>query len=381
MAEVTTNIIASLANSIRFAIMDDLAPSFDNTLTDYEDFLYCTKHSYSQTYFKNDQVPVQFKGGTTAICTIKIYNCETGANVEITAPAITVYDNFQIFDFLVDFSDTGHYYIVATSQTSTLVSELIEIIEEDEDTAKEYYTIEWFNKDPTSYINNYEFDYTTDQALANVNFIRIRGVFKDYDPSINKTVFDNQSKKTKLSEDLYRKLRFISEGVPRWLSEKLTIASGHDKFIVNDVEYVRDDDPEVGNLEFSNTSEWSAWLTQVSILGFNTHDKGFTQTTCNMEMDIKDHPDATGQGSDVVLAGFSITQIVASKVSGNPVLKIGYTPGGSEIFRDEVINYTDPPMFDNQRFSPVISGQWTIYWEVSGGVIDLFIQTIKFRSS
>ena len=152
----------------------------------------------------------------------------------------------------------------------------------------------------------------------------------------------------------------------------------HDSFLINQKGYISE---ELADVEMSGGfSQLSAPLTLQDSIGLNTHDIGFDCDTTTTDMiENKGQEDATGTGTFSVTEGYGVTQIVAKLKSGTPVLKVGSTVGGEQIFSSEVITFSVPPHVENVRYAASGSAAWTIYWEVSGGTIDLWIQTIQFN--
>jgi len=365
----TTTISVSKANGIRFADINGLLPTFDNQLWCDETWANRPSQKYKQQYYVGDVILLQVKGEQSVAPTITQYFSD-GTSAVLTADASTTYASFTIFEYLIT-TVLGEFYIMAESVESTWKSETVEVIAND----GSLLLLQWSNLDAIN--DSFEFDYSTTLAIANVNFMRIAGQLLTYKPSGEITVYDNQNEKSKIKGSIFRGLTLNTERMPRQLAEIIIIASQHDLFLINQVGYIVEDLPEVEMM--GGFVQLSAPLTLASSLGLNTHDIGFDcDSTTTQMIENKLFEDAAGSDSAAVSAGYGLTQIVAKAISGTPTLTVGYTVGGNEIFRTEVITTT--PMIDNNRFTPLTDTAWTIYFEVSGGIMDVYFQTIMFNN-
>ena len=367
-------IAVSKANAIRFSHVNGLMKSFDNQLSFNEKYFNKVNKKFDQTFFKDDVIIVQLKAGLTATVVLtKIMDDDTTS--VIAADATTTYAAFKIYDYVITLGSVERFYFTATSESSSHTSECINVIDEVETTNNEYVKIEWTNLDAVS--DTFQFDYSTADAIANVNYMRVRGQTDIYKPAGESTVYDNQNEVSKIKGNYYRDLVLETEPMPKQIAEILIIAMQHDTFLVNDVGYVVQELAEIGSL--GSFVQISATLRLVTSLGMNADDIGFdcdTSTSNMIENKVDDA--ASGANTFSVSSGFGITQIIVKKISGTPTLKVGSTVGGVDIFPSEVITNTTPPLIENTRYTPEVTGAWTIYYDVSGGTADVFIQTIKF---
>jgi len=367
----TLEIIVSKANAVRFSHVDGNMASFDNRLSFDEKFFNKTNPKFDQTWFKDDIILVQLKAGLTATVVLnKIV--DGGSTSAITATATTTYSTFKTYDYVITLASIERFYFTATSESSSHTSECQNVVSED----LEYLKIEWTNFDAVS--NTFQFDYSTTAAIANVNYMRIRGQMVTYKPAGEITVYDNQNEISKIKGNYYRDLVLDTEPIPRQIAEILIIATQHDTLIVNDVGYVAQELSEVSDL--GSFVQIQGTLRVVTSLGMNADDVGYdcdSTTTSTVENKI----DETASGADTfsVSAGYGVTQIIVKKLTGTPVLKVGSTVGGEQILVSRTITSTTAIIFNIRYIPSTPSAAWTIYYDVSGGTIEIFIQTIIYR--
>lgn len=364
----TTEIIISKANGIRFADRNSGDP-FENLISCEEIYLSKVAGKVDQILFNSDTFLLQIKAGLTATVVLRKYD-ETGSYTTITEDNTETYTTFKVYEYLITVSSIERFYLQATSESSELRSEWIDVIAED----TSMMLLQWTNYDDSS--NTFEFDYTTDLAVDNVNFMRLPGEMVNYKPTGESTVYDNQNEKSKIKGNVYRNLTFVSDKIPRQVAEIITIASQHDRFVANSAGYIAEDLPEIEMV--GAFCEVSIDLTLGLALGINTHDIGFDcDSITNTMIENKLFEDATGSDSASVSAGYGLTQIVSKLLSGSPTLTVGTTPGGNEILRTTAI--TSIPKIINTRYTPNTDTSWTIYFVVAGGTVDAFFQTIMFN--
>lgn len=366
----TTEIIISKANAIRFANRESDDP-FEALLSCEETYASKQGGYFEQLWFDGDNILLQIKAGLTATVVLTKYDEDLNDSV-ITADNVETYATFKVYEYLLDLKLDEYVYFVATSEASEWRSEWQRMIAED----TSMMLLQWTNLDDSS--NTFEFDYLTTLAIANVNYMRLDGEMVNYGLGGESTIYDNQNEKSKIKGSIFRKLTFTSERIPRQIAEIIAIAMQHDRFLANSGGYIAEDLPEIEMM--GGFCQLTSNLTKNLVLGINTHDIGFDcdSTTTNM-IENKYEEAATGSGSFSVSDGYGVTQIIAKRIEGAPILKIGSSVGGEEIFREELLTYTIPPLIDNNRYTPDIEGTWTIYWDVASGSADIFIQTIKFN--
>lgn len=369
----TLEIIVSKANSIPFIIVDGLLPSFDNTLSCDVKMLSIPAMGYEHPIFIGQSFLIQIKAGLTATV---ILTRITDAGIEsvVGVTTVTTYSTFKIYEYLITNPGTSISYFNASSEASLWISEWVDVFTNPNDGT--YKLAEWTNQDLIN--DNYEFDYNTVLAIANVNFMNIIADINNYEPLVNRIDYNNQDEETVIKSNLFRRLKFQPDPLPHHVAEKLVIGLQHDTVQINNVGYTV---PEVEMEDFGSGSEISATIKLKTSLGLNTHDIGFDcdSTTTGM-IEPKEIEGATGSGQFTVSEGYIISWAVAQKVSGTPLLKIGTTPGGGDILPEEEIINTTPPQSLNLVYTPVFTKtSYTIYYTLSGGVLNLAITTAPFR--
>jgi len=240
-------------------------PSFDNTLSGDESFKGKPKIKFKHTFFQNDIVLVQLKAELTATIS---FTSVGDSVVSIDAPTTTTFTDYILYEYLCTFDNVGELYFYVTSELSTWQSECIEVTAED----SELLLLQWSNLDPD--VSTFEFDYSTDLAIANVNFMRLAGEAMAYVPSGESTVYDNQNEKSIIKSSLFRGITVQLEKIPRPIAEVITIALQHDLLVLNDVGYVSDKLPTIN----ASGSEVQMTINLIlkTALGFNTDDIGYT---------------------------------------------------------------------------------------------------------
>jgi hypothetical protein len=160
-----------------------------------------------------------------------------------TGIALSIYDleNFNIHEFSLNL-DKGQYKIKATAtdsytgyDTVVWMSEPI-YIEELEDVVSIVYS---------SNDNQSGIDYRT---LIYYELF-VPGRFVKYNQAGNDELFENDNGNNQLQKSVYiRTLEIETNPIPFWLSEKMTIASGHPNLAINEIQVVRPEKPEITGL-------------------------------------------------------------------------------------------------------------------------------------
>jgi len=328
-----------------------------------------------QILFYGDSVLLQIKAGLTATVELRKYD-ETGAYTVISEDNTETYTTFIIYEYLITFNKYERLYLQATSETSEWRSEWVDVIAED----TSMMLLQWTNYDDMS--DTFEFDYTTTLAVANVNFMRLEGEMVTYKPAGESTIYDNQNEKSKIKGNVYRKLTFVADRIPRQIAEIITIATQHDRFVANSAGYIAEDLPEIEMV--GAFCEVSIDLTLSLALGINTHDIGLDcdSTTNNMIQNLT-LLNKTGSQQVTGGAGYAINQIIIELVTGTTVtVKIGITVGGDEILKTYTLTSTKYFNIFTRNYISFdgLTSVYPIYVTISGGNMNVFIQTIKSDS-
>jgi hypothetical protein len=358
------------ANSIAFIRQDSNDANFDNTLFAERPFENHLLYRYTQKFISGDTptIHVKTKDGV-AIPTITAIK-QDYTNVNIIPTLIATYTDFKIYTFNIDMSLYGsNFRVKVVAGSDTWMSEPIEVI-----TDIDYFLmLEWFNFD-----NAFDCEYSTGLT----HFIRIEGILKDYEPGGEMSLYDNQGELTKLKEVVIRVLRLETGVIPDYLAEKIRVAMAHDKFFVNDIEYVSDSLPDITSLNFTNFKELAVSLVQRNVLGINTHDIGFdvdAMATCTMVKVLEDL-NASGNIQFAIPTDHMIHTVTVFYNAGSGLLvKAGSTPGGNEVIYGIRPDATDDNITVNihQDFQ----GISTLYMSITGTAadLDIYVQLIKNR--
>jgi hypothetical protein len=368
-------IAVGYGNGLHFHPLNGQMPSFDNTLFIDERFRnIISGRYYYQKYFASDTLVIQVRVGSGDTCTLTYYD-DAGASGDIAGALSQAYDSGDFWQFDVSLAarlGRKLYFVAENTSEPTddlWQSEMIEVVADDDDLL----LLEWYGNDA-----QFGCDYTDFTP-----FLRVGAVFKDIIPKEDVTVYGNQNEVTKLYHKVSRQIEFKTGNLPRYLVEKIVIASAHDYFFVNEVAFVREEKSEVTNYEGRNEGEIKIVLTQANVLGLNTHDVGFdceTMTsTCkviNMQQEAvsanttftipEDH------GLDIITVWYN---------SGTDVrLLFGTTPAGDEI-ADVRPSAGDPQITLNVPMDLAKTGTATLYVGVSGTSpdVDIFVRTIQNR--
>ncbi len=380
-------LVVGMGNSVMFREMNGQLPSFDNTFLSDERFHNVMTYDQNAEYFTTDTIIIQVKVSTGDTPTLKWYRSDN-TNGSFAGVLKTSYTDWDFWEFTLAMkaSDDGKcfYFLAENAGDNDWKSENVSIITEfstyyPSSNVSSYSLLQWFNLDATTARanNNFEMDYST----GIVPFMRRRIVLKDYEPKTEISVYENLSETTKLKEKVQRTLEMKTDTVPRYMAEKLVIATAHDNFYINQVSFIREDKPETEMLE-SNMAQFSAVLTQQNVIGLNTADIGFN---CDSIVSCKvTNLEQTGVNANTTFTvpeGYLLHTITTKRTAGtNIYLKFGTTVGGDDVAKMRPSAADDPlttmPHWD---YSP--SGDTTLYCDVSGTSVDvdIFIQLIDNR--
>jgi hypothetical protein len=359
------------ANSIAFIRQDSNDVNFDNTLFAERPFENHLLYRYTQKFISGDTVTIHVKVAILiAIPTVTAIK-QDYTNINIVPSLIATYTDFKIYTFNVDMSLYGsNFRVKVVAGSDTWMSEPVEVISD-----IDYFLIlEWFNFD-----NAFDCEYSTGLT----HFIRIEGILKDYEPGGEMSLYDNQGELSKLKETVIRILRLQTGVIPDYLAEKIRVGMAHDKFFVNDIEYVSDSLPDISTVNFTNLKELSVSLVQRNVLGINTHDIGFdvdAMATCTMVKVLEDL-NTSGNIQFAIPVDHMIHTVTVFHNAGTGLLvTAGSTPGGNE-----VIYGIRPDSTDNKNITANIHQDFkdlsTLYMSITGTAADLdvYVQLIKNR--
>jgi hypothetical protein len=372
--------IIGQANSIRFKKVDSNLPNFDNTLLADELFYNDKIETYCQRWKNTDTEKVIIKSDSAVVPTV-IATKSDKTTVTITAVEISSYDqdndstdDLFFFSFDVVFSlYTLETFITVTQGAVVYKSEPFKgdanIVKELAD--KEILKVEYYNED-----NAFQLDFSTGITFT----LYIAAINKDYEFGGENSIYDNQSELEKTKETVQRLFTLRTLHIPRYLGETLKLASSMDNFVVNDVSFVRVEQPEMTPLEGSNLVDFSMILTDKEYLGVNSHDIGFDcdVSPTDSEIMIKSEDNASGSVTFSIPTGYLVHTLRAQWVSGATVeVKLGTSIGGSQLVFPRDLSSVDTDRTTSIHGDIDRDSDTDIYATVTGGVANLDLQIIK----
>jgi len=132
------------------------------------------------------------------------------------------------------------------------------------ETQPDYLLIEWRNS-----VSGFQMDYSS----GLIHVMQIEGTFDDYGTGGSSSVYSNQGEETKLKEIVQRVFTLNCQ-VPGYIADILINALAHDRFYINEIEYVSVKAANLTRLGRTDLYTLTAELTQKTIVGLNTHDVG-----------------------------------------------------------------------------------------------------------
>jgi hypothetical protein len=127
-----------------------------------------------------------------------------------------------------------------------------------------YLLTEWFNSE-----NAFQMDY----SVGLTHSLQIEAKQWKMTFGGDASIYLNQGEEVKLKETVQRVFILECE-LPDYMIELLRLATAHDHFYINEVEFVRKDEPVITQLGTSGMYTFSAKVTQRAVIGLNTHDVG-----------------------------------------------------------------------------------------------------------
>lgn len=375
-------IAVGYGNGLFFRRKDGQLPSFDNTFVCDENFAnHGIKPVWNNKYFSTDTLTVQVKMGSGETPTLTYYNITDDSSSTIAGALEESYTLYDFWEFDIDFSAFAGdlvYFVFSSSNAADddWESEPVKVVADD----GSYTKIEWYNLDPTTTgatSENFEMDYTT----GIVPFMRLQVVLKDYEPEVEVSTYENLDEVVKLREKVKRTLMLKTDEVPRYIVEKLVVATAHDKFYVNEVEFIRKEKPEIENGE-SNFASFQAVLTQANVIGLNTADVGFDCDEIVGSCKITNLTELN-VGADTYFTmpeGYLLQSITLIYNAGTDVLfKFGTVVG-----QDDVVamrpTYQDSPITATINSDYADIGDTALFCDVSGTNVDVDVHIVMIQN-
>lgn len=263
-----------LSNAIKFRpVTGQTAKNFDNVFID--DFKGLKKEFVNKIESGTQQVQVvsdTYYGDVNA-CSLGVVEYVDGWLWSSSLQSVYSIDGLYYYTFLITPDATGCFKLYIVVDESPVVeyyeSEWLEVIESESDLIEDsenYHKVEWFNHD-----NAFSTEYRVSSFVPKLlleSRLTYQGAAGD------SIIFDNQGDEVKLKETVQRLMKFDAD-VPDYMAEILTLAAAHDRFFIDDVEYVTSKKPTVSQLGRSKFYKFELELKQSAVLGLNTHDTGF----------------------------------------------------------------------------------------------------------
>jgi len=376
----------SVASSIKFRKQDGLLPSFDNTMFEDENHFRIAKRCFYQKMFASKTITVQAEVGLTESLemqysegTLKMGTVSWGEYQTMAGEALvftgSTYRYYELDIAMTSYTLVKFKAVIMESETvvETWLSEPVEIVTDD----GSYLQIEFFNLE-----NNFHCYYTNPTEADRLShLIILKGRLRKYKPAGETSVYDNQDEVVKTKSEVKRILTLETEAIPAYLAEMLIIATEHDKFFINEVEFVAEKKPdyESGNGPLASLT---CDLTQRDVIGLNAHDTGYDcDAISGGDMIHLQELAASGQKSFAITDDYMILSLTGRRVAGSPVIKAGTTPGGDDVLLGMSLTasyITEVALIPVDKAS--ISGG-TLYVTISGAgaTANIDILTVKNR--
>lgn len=393
--------IISPLNGISFKDVDNLLPSFNNTLSCDEEYQGVVKETYIQKFLQSQTITTQLfsdydtitafiidsEGGQTSLPVTLIKQ----ATDERTGEVYSYYE-FAISGQIVGKYTVGVKGVKAGEDTLYFNSEPFEILEGEtgfryafDGTKKEYKFIENHFKIEASNTDS-DYIYWGSDRISGDPFkvdIWIPGTLRKQQPGGEIDVYDNVGNLSKLEQISQRILELKTDNIPVHIALKINELSALDFVSMNDVYYVSEENAENEFFGNYNGSVLTMPLTQKFVVGVNSNDRGFSIVNNEGVESIKiiQKVNVSGSQQATIDGGYSLNQITLALDQGTSAsVTIGTTPSGNEIMRAETVSTATPVKniarnFVNQADQDV---SFTVYIEISGvgAAATVILQTI-----
>jgi len=243
-----------ISQSIRFRPVNSDPANFDNTFD--------TEGRYIQ-YVSPADLSIQLSRASGSIGLVKMYAVEcNGTETEITDSTDFTISDRVYTTFAVPFADfTGKKIYIKVTENSVLTHESESVTVESQ---PNFLKLNWFNT---------ENSFLTDYSNGLVNEMLVDARMRKLSFGGESSVYSNQGVDVKLKEIVSRLFSFECD-VPDYIAEQITLAMAHDRFYMNEIEFVTSKKPTTTQLGTSNMYTFVAELKQKTVVGINTHDVG-----------------------------------------------------------------------------------------------------------
>jgi len=371
-----------LCNPVRFRpLIGQTDANFDNTFA--EDWN-GQKRPFSQIVAPDDwliqvvsDVDYYDDEGQSSDLVIRLEYADGEPEYLPDVPVVTELQGLYYYNYNIRPSFTGCFQMIVevfSTETDYFRSEWCEVqtgyVDQLREDNPDVRKIEWFNQENAFAANFVE------SGFVGLAYVEAKMYLQS--PAGDVLVFDNQGDEVKLKEVFQRVFQFSAE-LPDYLCETLALAMAHDRFFINDVEFISNKKPAFTQLSGrSNMYRIDAELKQVTAIGLNTHDAGFDCDALTTEkiMNITE----TGSTTDFTVeapAGYLLHVITVTWISGTGSdVYCGTTEGGTDIMTSQTMNSGNPLYTEVTHLD--IASATTLFFSVDGtATVDVNFQFIK----
>jgi hypothetical protein len=355
-------LIISPENSIIFKLRNNLRKNFDNTLSFEETETNSVNIPFCQKWDQVNTVKVQVQTDEPTTSTEIIVLDDDGSQLAVTL--IKTVSGLFFYEFDVVMAARDSFYLTVEQGTVKYRSEWQKVTDTENLVRFDYFNYE-----------NTEVYYLPDDFQNQIAFFfYVDGIVKDYTPSGEREVIDDQEEKENIYEEIYRNLALKTNYISKSLAEKIKIASSLDVFVVNDAQFIKTDDIEVVPNN-SNLVSVNAVFVQKGIIGLNTHDTGFdcSAVIINDDYMLIELDNVSGNQSGVISAKYMLQNIAVFWKAGTDV-KVRASTDPTFVDEDkefmgyEVVDSTAAGSVINVQIGIVFSkvSNTNVYFEITG---------------
>ncbi len=252
-------ITAPISQSIRFRPVNNYPANFDNTFD---------AENYYIQYVQPENLKVQLSRVNDSLAFPELYIVEcNGTETEVTTPethivGVNIYYTFTLPLALFENKKLRLKVVEVWNSAPNAITHYSEYFTvQDQPT---FLKLNWFNTE-----NGFTLDYST----GLVNQLMIEGKMHKLSFGGEASVYSNQGTDVKLKEIVSRVFSFETD-VPDYVAEQITLAMAHDRFYINEIEFVTSKKPTQNQIGLSNMYQFAAEIKQKAVIGINTHDAG-----------------------------------------------------------------------------------------------------------
>jgi len=251
-------ITAPISQSIRFRQVNSYPANFDNTFD--------SEFRYTQ-YVAPENLKVQLRrlNDSQAVPALYIVECNE-TETEVTAPETHVVGAAIFYTFTLPLAsfDTKKLRLKVVEVWNSAPSEITHYTEYFTVKEQPFLKLNWFNTE-----NAFTLDYST----GLVNEMWVEAKMHKLSHGGEASVYSNQGVDVKLKEIVSR-IFSLETDVPDYIAEQIALALAHDRFYINEIEFVASKKPTLTQLGRSNMYQFVAEVKQKAVIGINTHDVG-----------------------------------------------------------------------------------------------------------